>query len=139
MFKDIIFAIFQILLMILPIILPYIFCWRTKKRVLQILFGILTLISPIIMVWLLAVWKNYLAHSNLYDQFFNVCLMAYVFLSVYILIYALISIIVFKKSKKPLPIIPMVIGIIVIVLTVCSYLYLYLDQMFGNIIHNYFS
>ena len=116
-------------LIVLPSIIFYICAWRTKKRALQIIFGLLTLISPIIIICFWSLWW-----STLYPEYPEYLTLIYIVLSIFILIYALVSTIVFKKSKRPVPIIPIVIGIIIMVSTISSYLYIqyYLPYKFEH-------
>ena len=114
-------------LIVLPSIIFYICAWRTKKRALQIIFGLLTLISPAIIIYFWSLWSGFRSEMGpkyVGDFIFLFVFIDYILLSIFILIYALVSTIVFKKSKKPVPIVPIVIGTIIIILTISFFLYI---------------
>jgi len=116
-----------ILLFSLPSIIFYICSWRTKKRALQIIFGLLTLISPLIIIYFWSLWSGFRSEMGpkyVGDFIFLFVFIDYILLSIFTLIYALVSTIVFKKSKKPVPIVAIVIGIIIIILTISFFLYI---------------
>ncbi len=126
--------IFTLLSLSVPSIILYICSWRTKNKILQIIFSILTIISPVIILIFLYID---VAHS---------LFASYLPLIVFIPIYAFIKIIIFEKSKKLLPIIPIVTGIIfsipfimIIIPWISSFINFIIPSSFNGILRWIFS